>query len=223
MRDEYPGTYRDQIGSETVLIRNDGQALSMTLRGVEFEGRAIMGMEPTDKTDRDDLAVFTLNRYPYEAVDLCACTIDYEVPVPISEHGQMTMGGLTVHAELGVPSGNGSLDHEALRLTLRLGDQTYQGSGTSGWFEDELLEIQAALPDGVYIKTCINCAFSDYSVYGHSIFGDMDCFRRCKAVYLAVQSKSDYMSLKCPAVESVQETYLCPEFERRTPGTGYRG
>ncbi len=73
------------------------------------------------------------------------------------------------------------------------------------------------------MKACINCAFSDYSVYGHDIFGNMDCFRHCKAAYLSVKNKGDYMALRCPVVDRVQETYLCPEFERRTPGTGYRG
>lgn len=223
MQDDYPGTFHDRHGTERITIRNDGQELSMAVRGVKFSGRHIMGMEPTDKTDRQDLAVFTLNRYPHEAADLCACTIEYEMALPVSDQGRMTTGPLTVHSEMGEPIGNGSLDREFLRLALRVGGETYQGSGTSGWFEDELLEIQAALPEDVYIKACINCAFSDYSVYGHDIFGDMACFRRCKSAYLAVGNKRDYMGLQCPAVDTVQETYLCPEFERRRPGTGYRG
>lgn len=32
MLDEYPGIYRDKIGNEAVVIRNDGQELSMMLR-----------------------------------------------------------------------------------------------------------------------------------------------------------------------------------------------
>lgn len=195
----------------------------MTLRGVEFCGHSINLMEPIDKTDRPDLAQFDLNRFPHEAIVLCACTIEFTMPMPISNQGKMIMGLLTVHTELGVPAERGWLDHELLRLALRVGDQTYQGTGRNGRFEDELLEIQAALPDGMYVQACINCAFSDYSVYGHDIFGDMACFRHCKAAYLAVKDKNDYMSMRCPTVDTVQETYLCSEFERRVPGTGYRG
>ncbi len=108
-------------------------------------------------------------------------------------------------------------------MTLTVDDKTYTGSGTSGLFEYELLEIQAALPDDVFLIACINCAFSDYSVYGQGLFGTMLCFRNNKAAYLAVRDKDEYMAIMDDYAEIVQETYLCPEFERRTPGTGYRG
>ncbi|MBV9849275.1 MAG: hypothetical protein JO250_06270 [Armatimonadetes bacterium] len=206
-----------------MLIRNDGQELSMVLRGVEFVGNDIGGMEPRDKAERPELDAFVLNRYPHEAAELCACTIEYVAPVPVAERGNMMAGWLTIRAELGRPVGTGRLDHETLRLALTIGNETYQGSGMSGWFEDELLEIQAALPKGVYLKACINCAFSDYSVYGHGLFGDMLCFRGCKSEYLAVRTKADYLRMKAGPAQVVQETYLCPEFERRRPGTGYRG
>ncbi|HEV8650852.1 MAG TPA: hypothetical protein VG276_16000 [Actinomycetes bacterium] len=49
----------------------------------------------------------------------------------------------------------------------------------------------------------------------------MRCHRDAKQQYLAVKSKHDYWSV--PVIEEVMETYLCPEYQRRTPGTGYRG
>ena len=223
MLEEYSGVYRDRWGEEKMVVRNDWTDLHMTLRGVEFVGRDIGGMEPKDKVERPELEPFVLNRYPREAAELCACAIEYEVPVPAVEPGETTVGRLTVRAELGQPVGGGMLDHEALRLALTVGGETYQGSGTSDWFEDELLEIQAALPEGIYMKACINCAFSDYSVYGHGVFGNMLCFRNQKAAYLGVQDKDEYMDIMDGFIEFVQETYLCPEFERRRPGTGYRG
>ena len=223
MLEEYPGVYRDRWGEEKIVVRNDGTDLHMTLRGVEFWGHDISGMEPRDKAERPELAPFVLNRYPYEAADLCACAIDYEMILPISDQGRLTTGRLAIHAELGEPAERGMLDREFLRLALTISDETYQGSGTSGWFEDELLEIQVALPDAVYMRACINCAFSDYSVYGHGLFGNMLCFRDQKAAYLAVRDKDGYMDMMDGFTETVQETYLCPEFERRTPGTGYRG
>ena len=91
-----------------------------------------------------------------------------------------------------------------------------------------MLEIQAKLPDGVFMKACINCAFSDYSPYGHGLFGNMICFRANKAGYLALPSGEDfekdaYFAVLETVSEMVQETHLCPEFQRRAPGMGYRG
>ncbi len=49
----------------------------------------------------------------------------------------------------------------------------------------------------------------------------MLCHREAKVQYLAVRSKADYWSV--PVTERVPETHLCAEYERRVPGTGYRG
>ena len=64
--------------------------------------------------------------------------------------------------------------------------------------------------------------YSDYNVYGNGAFGDMICHRQAKEEYLRVRSKQDFMRLRGPT-ERVQETYLCAQFVRRVPGTGYRG
>ena len=49
----------------------------------------------------------------------------------------------------------------------------------------------------------------------------MRCHRDAKPQYLAVRSKAEYWGV--PVTEDVPETYLCDEYERRVPGTGYRG
>ncbi len=51
----------------------------------------------------------------------------------------------------------------------------------------------------------------------------MMCFRNLKSEYLKVKSKTDFWSVHNHYDRMVQETYLCPEFERRVLGTGYRG
>jgi hypothetical protein len=62
-----------------------------------------------------------------------------------------------------------------------------------------------------------------YSPYGHGLFGGLACFRGNKAGYRAVTGKDDLFAVWDTMTEFVQETHLCPEFERRVPGTGYRG
>jgi hypothetical protein len=79
------------------------------------------------------------------------------------------------------------------------------------------------MPAGTYLKTCINCAFSDYSPSGHGLFGGLACFRDNKTGYRAVRTKRDLFGIWITMTGFVQETFLCPEFERRSPGTGYRG
>jgi len=50
----------------------------------------------------------------------------------------------------------------------------------------------------------------------------MACFRKPRKEYSQVKDKFDLFSIPDMA-EVVQETYLCPEFEKRLPNTGYRG
>lgn len=69
----------------------------------------------------------------------------------------------------------------------------------------------------------MSCAFSDYHPVGNGLFGCLACFRDNKQQYLAAQDKYALMNLWDTHTEYVQETYHCDEFEKRKPGTGYRG
>ena len=215
--DRYRSTYSDAQGSETTTIDNNGETLGLSLRGLEFVGRDFDSLEPKPAAP-EQLRRFTLNQGC-----LCSCHIECRIPVQVHDHGRLMDGALSVELVLGDPAPNGGLDREQLRIVLEYEGQRFAGSGTSGWFEDELLGIQAQLPQGVFIKACINCLYSDYSPYGHGLFGYMMCFRNLKAEYLKVTTKQEFWSVHGRQDRFVQETYLCPEFERRIPGTGYRG
>ena len=95
--------------------------------------------------------------------------------------------------------------------------------GWSGWFEDQRADIQRQMPEGTYPKAYICCAFSDYSPLGHGLFGWLACFRGNKAGYRSIRTKRNLCDVRGTMTEFVQETFLCPEFERCAPGTGYRG
>ena len=215
--DRYPTTYSDAEGSEATTIANDSETLRLSMRGVEFVGRDFDSLEPTGAAP-EKLRRFTLNQGC-----LCSCRIGCRIPIPVHERGKLLEGSLSVELVLGDPAANGGLDREQLRIVLEYDGQQLAGSGTSGWFEDELLGIQAQLPEGVFIKACINCLYSDYNPSGHGLFGCMMCFRNLKAEYLKVTTKQEFWSVHGRQDRFVQETYLCPEFERRIPGTGYRG
>jgi hypothetical protein len=214
----YPARYRDRSGEESLSIRNDGKVLSATIRGVEFRGGDFDTLEPTPGTDPDRLSSFTLQQNA-----LCSCVIDVEIPVPVVTPHGVTHGELSAHLELGDPAPNGGIDREYLSLRLRFGDRVLTSRGWSGWFEDELADLQRQMPEGTYLKACISCAFSDFSPMGHGLFGGLACFRGNRAGYRSVRTKRDLFEVWGTMTAFVQETHLCPEFERRTPGTGYRG
>jgi hypothetical protein len=215
--DRYPATYSDAHGSEATTIANDSETLRLSLRGVEFVGRDFDSLEPMDAAPKQ-LRQFTMNQGC-----LCSCRIECGIPVPVHDRGRLLSGALLVELVLGDLSPNGGIDREQLRIILEYDGRQVAGPGTSGWFEDELLGIQTQLPEGVFVKACINCLYSDYSPYGHGLFGCMMCFRNLKAEYLKVKTKQEFWSVHGRQDRFVQETYLCPEFERRIPGTGYRG
>jgi hypothetical protein len=219
---KYPAIYHDGCGKERTIIENDGKTLRMIIRGIEFVGPDFDMLEPVLNHESCELGFFTL-------ADgcLCSCTIECQIPLPVVVGEQTVASILHVHLDLGDPKsrplGGIYIDREDLKLTLTLGDAIFTSSGRSGWFEDELIEIQALLPEGTYMKACINCGLSDYSPAGHGLFGGLACFRGNKEGYRSVKSKIDLFRIWETMTDYVQETYLCPDFERRQPGTGYRG
>jgi hypothetical protein len=215
---KYAATYWDKNGKELTSICNNAKVLSMVVRGIEFRGSDFDALEPTGNYHAAQLSSFTLQQG-----SLCSCVIEADMPIPVAVQHHTVDGVLRVHLELGNPTPNGGIDREHLELRLKVGDSVFKSKGWSGWFEDELLDIQKQMPDDNYIKACINCAFSDYSPLGHGLFGCLACFRDNKQGYLLVRSKHDLFNIWKSMTEFVQETYLCPEFERRVAGTGYRG
>ena len=219
----YPAWYKDRFSEERTTILDDGEALSMVVRGVRFSGRDFDAFEPEGATDPALLESFT-----FLHGSLCFCVVEADIALPVVTPTGAVDGLLTFELELGEPLLTGQMDRERLILRLAVNGQTHSSDGKSGWFEDEMLDVQRKLPPGMFMKACINCAFSDYSPYGHGLFGNMICFRANKAGYLALPSGADfekdaYFAVLDTVSEMVQETHLCPEFERRQPGTGYRG
>ena len=214
---KYPTKFSDRWGSEVTTMYNDGATLSVVVRGVQFSGKDFDMLKPEPQRRNALLDKFTLNRGR-----LCGCTFDIEIETPVLARDKEQRGILAAHLQLGQPIHSGGIDRESLRLSLRVDGNAYSSDGMTGWFEDELLSLQRALPVGMALKTCFTCAYSDYSPYGHGLFGGMACFRSFKKEYSRVQSKDDLFPLLDKG-DRVQETYLCADFDIRKPHTGYRG
>ena len=79
------------------------------------------------------------------------------MPLAVDTPAGTEVGLLTAHLELGSPTHDGDPDREHLLLSLRFGDATLVSRGWSGWFEDELLDLQRQLPPGRSLRACITC------------------------------------------------------------------
>lgn len=215
---EYPTTYRDRLGQIATSIHDDGSSLRITLRGVVFSGKDFDALSPERQLSENERQSFVLAHD-----DLCACSLRWSMPLTLLADGNELAAELHAVLDLGDPKTTGGITHEQLTLRLVSSVGDFSSSGLSGWFEDELLEIQAHLPPGCTLKSCIMCANSDYSPYRHGLWGSMACFRESKDEYDKVRSKSDLFEVWDKMTEYVPETFLCPEFRLRRAGTGYRG
>jgi hypothetical protein len=224
--------YEDKFGVESATIANNGKILKLTLRGVEFTGHNFHSFSISSATDETMRDLFNLF-----AGDLCGYSLDCPISVFCVSGDKGIPTTLQVHIECGEPvdgrtrfhNSDGSefevnqqINIEILRLEIVYQGKVYISKGINQYnsFDEQLVELRDALPSGVYLKTCWNCAFSDYHPAGSGIFGDLACFRNLKAEYRQIKDKSALMHLWNQRAESVQEIHLCSEFEKRQPGNG---
>ena len=218
MLDVYKATYTDERGCEDICISNNGEKLTTIIRDVTFQGSDFDALDPIKNTDP-----LLLKQFQLSCDSLCSCRFNWEMTIDVATDDKTVSGILSCELNLGYPMSNKCIDKEELLLTLHFGRQSFSSTGKSGYFEDELLSIHQQLPNDTYIKACINCLYSAYSPYGHGLFGCMLCFRNRKGDYLKIQSKGDFWGIHDHFERQVQETYLCPEFQLRVSGIGYRG
>jgi len=210
--------YSDARGDVISEIENDGKNLTTRLRGVTFLGDDFDSLSPVEDTSEEFLHEFDLHQG-----FLCCCKLVVTIPTTVIEREVELKVDLEATIELGASSSKGGLESEDVSIRLLHPKGEINSTGTSGWFENELLDVQRGLPNGSSLKNCIGCAYSDYSPFGHGLFGDMLCFRNLKEEYSTVKSKNDLWPLHDRFDRFVQETYLCDEFMVRQPHTGYRG
>src|SRR5262245_28685152 len=225
----FSGAFVDRHGTEQISWRVIpsverqrpgviGYEIETTIRGVTFWGYDFDDLEPRDP-GQATAAGLPLSRLSGELVD---CMITGDLPCTIAVGGQRAPARVTFTLKL--PSTDRTPERrnpnpKNLHLSLIVGDQRCDVD--DDWFEDGILRLDhAASRLGARLVCCATCLYSDYSPGGHGLMG-MRCHRGAKEQYLAVRSKLDYWGV--PVTEEVMETYLCPEYERRIPGTGYRG
>ena len=214
----YPTEYQDRFGKETTIIENDGKTLQMIVRGVEFSGGSFDSLDPPDTVGKPAPESFS-----FFLGSLCACKIRCDVPIWVVDNTNTIQSTLRIHLDLGeFNESRGALSREILRLELMYGDKTFSSTGENLYssFDEQLTELEALLPKNLHLKICWTCAFSDYHWSGSGAFGNLACFRNTKEQYLRARTRDDLRALWNERTEDIQEIYLCPEYERRQPGSG---
>ncbi len=214
----FPGQYEDASGTEPVEWRIVPSSrpgwdrrfeIHAEIRGVHVWGADFDGLDAEGTADAG-------SRLALNQVDeLSNCVLSGDLPCTVTVSGVTRPSTIRFVLDLSPP-----LDPSLANLTLacEIDGATYAVSGT--WFEDGLLRLERSFPPDHQLVACLTCLYSDYPPGGHGLTG-MQCHRDAKTQYLAVRTKADYWGV--PVTEDVPETYLCDEYERRVPGTGYRG
>ena len=140
-------------------------------------------------------------------------TLTFALPVDLLQGESSRQAELVVEVDIAT---------ERARLRLSLKDDVSESS-FHHHLEAAIPAVEGMLAQPGKLHCCFNCSMSDYFHGGTGLSG-MFCFRDSREAYRAVRSKDDYVRLVPDAItEYVDELYLCPEFQLRTPGTGYRG
>lgn len=206
----YEGTYQDEYGEEAIAIRSDGKDLWTTIRGVEFTSQNLYEFE---ELVPDSATAFSLKSYSATPEIRILTGYRMEVDIPVTVVTNLGEEEGIVHVTV---TGNDKDPQSEVRVR----DMTFPNPIP----DFEGLYEHLKMPAGWYLKACITCAYSDYNPVGNDSFGGMLCFRNAKAAYRQVDSKHALFDLMRPRQhESVQETWWCPDYEHRIPGSGYRG
>lgn len=154
---------------------------------------------------------------------LCSGTLVPSIPVPVVVVVAERPRTIETTLALGGPAPSGGMGRENLKLAIGLDGRRPYSAGLTGWFEDHLLDLRDKLPEGTYLKACITCVRSDYTPAGMNLFGGLACFCGNQEGDRAVDSKENLQKMWKTMTRFIRETSLCPEYERRRHGSGYRG
>lgn len=227
-------TYKDAKGIVDTQILNEFEednpfSLKMSINDVDFMGSSFDDFEllDKDKYNSEHLERFTLNKikiYNSEefVLELCNCMLNIEIPlklIKVSDNNILETL-LKINLELGKPVENRGIEYELGEFVIKIEGDKYVAK--ADMFEDAFDDLKKQFNDKYAFKNCYGCMYGDYSPYGNGFFGTMQCFKKHKEEYLAVESKRDILELADNGFLTVQETYCCDEFEIRESGVGYR-
>jgi len=224
----YNGFYIYKGDKEPIVINNDGKMLSFEMYGVQFSGPEFSDFSVWEEVsdsikDRCEFTEVSILNKDITELTLCNCSFEVYIPqivVNIATSEELCII-MNINYILGGerPEPKGGLDKDEVTLSMQLDEAIYMGKGD--FFEMAFDKLYSQLQGKYYLKNCYGCLYSDYSIYGQTSFGGMQCHVENKENYLSVVDKVDFSNLE--NFVYVQEIYLCDKYQRRIKGTGYRG
>jgi hypothetical protein len=213
--DQHAAVFTDAVGSTDALISNEGARLHLKVLGSAFAGEFLDDFAPIGQGP-------TSARFRLQHGLLCDYTLDFKLPMTLTEGSNALSTAVGVRVGLGSPAERGALTEEWVQLCLSADGGAYT-TGRHDLVETALIELGERLPGRGRLRCCFGCDFSDYSPYGNGVFGTLYCFRTAKREYRRVVDKDALFDLWDKTAGAVQETWLCEEWEPRIAGRGYRG
>jgi hypothetical protein len=228
---QYQAIYQDDYGVVNIIIENDFNVLKTEIDGVKFEGREFSDFVLQNREKYTEAQIKRFSFLSVQVIDsevfeeiLCNCSFQITIPQTILniEKNTAQIIALNLQYALGKPRPlpKGGLEFENMQINFELNQIKYEASGD--YFESVFDQLKHQLGEKYRFKNCYGCMYGDYSVYGQSAFGSMQCFVNQAEAYKKVKSKADYLTLGNDFA-FVQEIYCCNQFEIREKGAGYRG
>jgi hypothetical protein len=230
----YTGTFSDTKGSTPATVDSMSTWLSLKTRGVRFEGTDGMEWAVRDYLMSQDVASHKFafhdpvsaktdieTSYVGKVPVLDKFKLDFAIPVKyatVSSGDALTLEEAKVHISTRHTS---SWQSFAIKLELPSGEiiepdsPSIAPNGFPTSFDEQMKQIQHKLPAKSFVKSCWNCALSEYSPIQQATFGGLGCFRQWPGIS-NVRDKMELLRNFKKHLERVQETHLCDSFVRRT-------
>jgi hypothetical protein len=193
----YAGHYIDWAGAAAARIDNDGDMLTLTVRGRRFSGPDFDALEPQSAGAAD---LFRIERGV-----LADFRLDYAMPLPVACAGATADRQLFVRIHI---AGRGE-PGACVQLSLSGREENAAGFGD---FASAFADLAARSGEAVIPKACIACAHAGYNPAGHGLYGALMCFRGLKAERRAARERGDLTPLLGRQDRFVQETWLCGDW-----------
>ena len=233
----YYGMLQDEIGVSRASVDSMGTWLSLKSRGIRFEGSDSLTWSVRDYLVSQEVAnvKFKFHEPPYAKADievthtgkipmLDKFKLNFDIPVKLASTNPTDANAPPIMEEAViqvVSSHKTDLDTFAISLKMPDGNVIYPQAlsvdpqGYPSTFDEQIKQIQHQLPAKTYLKSCWNCAFSEYNPIAKSTFGGLACFRQWPGI-TSVRDKVELLRNWSKHLERVQETHHCETFKRRT-------
>lgn len=140
MTDEsWAGWYRDNKGSDAVVLTTDGQRIRIRIRGADFEGESFDGLRPVAGVPPEN------GTFGLRDGALTDCVLEWDRPLPILVAGTLRHATLSCLLSL-------RRAEPDLHLALHLDGAVYESARAERDFAGALAAVERILPDDVSLQ-----------------------------------------------------------------------